>query len=1082
MSLNVILGKSNSGKTEYIMHKIMACENNKKQAILFVPPSARIIAEEEYLKYTEKKALISTIVTSIERFVNRNVNKIQLYKDKTYLKELAKKMMVKKVISENPEIFKVFSKVKDTVGFTDKIIDYVERFEDLQELDDLDKYTETDFLKAKLDEFKSIYLKLEEKLKDRFVQATDEMKEYITCLTESNTNIVNADIFIDNYNNFNEMEYQFIQALLLSGNDVYISLDIDKNKYLSEITDIYDTSYDTLTRLKEICVNSGIAYQVINLEKSKDNTKQDIKFLANNIWDTSKNTYNYKVQNVNLVLTPNMIEEIKYIAENILKGKKEGYSYKDMAVYTNNISMYNIYIKKLFGLYNIPMYINEQDSIIINSLVVYLKTILKIVKCGFTKNIDSVISLIKTGMLDITEQEGYAFENYTLEFGIKGYNLQDAFKFNGEYDLDAVNGVREKIVQLVSKLKTNLNNKSNSKDITEVIYNHLIESRVIQRYEQRLDNIKAIDNNEYNKAKQVLPKIYDIMDNISIAYQEITLSEYIELLDYGFKQVKVDTVPEKVEQVEIIDINKSRGTEKKIGYIIGCYDGGLPSVQVEDNIFTDIELEKLKSVGIDLRQTSNDRNNMQLFNIYQAINKVRDRLVITVPASSNLGTSLRPSSFIQEVKRVLNISLESAENTSYLNMNEAFMKFMSKLKDVDDDTDRQAIEEMYINYILFKHIPKYSEIMSYSRKDNNLEQKTLDNIYDKKINSSISRLEQFKRCPFAYYTKYILNLKERKEYVMSTLDTGSFMHEIIEKISKYIISKNIAWQDIVLDERIKEVVNIKIEELVDKLFEEEYSKYLTSGRYVVFKLKMKKAMKRTIFAIADSFNHSEFRPLGYEIQFEKDSLFAPIQIDLENGKTLFLRGKIDRVDSLDIDGNTYLRIVDYKSSDKNLKLSDVKSGISLQLMTYMCAMLENTEKVGAKNVIPAALSYFTISNKILSIPNYEQNENKIAEKLKKELKLKGIYINDIEILKKLDNNIENSKESYLEISKRTLENKEKALPEEIFIQECKNVKQILKDIGKEIVKGYVKIEPNKNINGVCEYCNYASVCRKNMLN
>ena len=269
---------------------------------------------------------------------------------------------------------------------------------------------------------------------------------------------------------------------------------------------------------------------------------------------------------------------------------------------------------------------------------------------------------------------------------------------------------------------------------------------------------------------------------------------------------------------------------------------------------------------------------------------------------------------------------------------------------------------------------------------------------------------------------------------------------------------------------------------MDKLFEEEYSKYLTSARYVVLKTKMKKAMQRTIFAIADSFNHSEFRPLGYEIEFENGALFAPIEVELDNGKTLLLRGKIDRIDSLNIEDNTYLRIVDYKSSDKNLKLSDIKSGISLQLMTYMCAMLENKEKLASENVIPAALSYFTMSNKILSIPNYESDDNKISEKIKKALKHRGIYIKDVEILKKLDNNMENSKESYLEVSKRTINNVEKVLPENIFIDECKNVRNILKDIGKEIVKGKVKIEPNKNIRGACDYCSYASVCRKNILN
>lgn len=1082
MALNVILGKSNTGKSEYMYKKVMATEESGKQAILFVPPSGRLIAEEEYLKYTGKKAIVSTIITSIERFVNRRIDKTKLYNDRTYLKELAKKMMVRKTIAENPDMFKVFAKVKDTLGFTDKICDYVGKFNELETLEILDKYEEQDFLKTKLNEFKAIYLKLQDTLKNKFVEATDEMKVYIKMLNDSDTDLVKADIFIDNYNNFSNIEYQFITALLLNGSDIYITLDIDKEKYLSGLTDIYNTSYDTLAQLKEICAKGGIKFEIINLTKLKDNTKKDIAFLANNIFDLSRSAYSEKAENVKLQLAANTYEEIKCVAEDILNQTLCGYSYKDMVIYTNNIDMYSIYIQKIMDIYNIPVYINEDGKITSNRLVTYLVELLKIVHVGFTKSIDNVLNLIKTYMFGLTEEQIHIFENYLKEFGVRGYNIQKEFVLNNSYNLEAINEIRNIIVGEINKLKKKLNNKTTSKEITEGIYSYILDENIVSRYEDELQKIKEVDINEYNKGKQVLAKLYEIMDNICLAYDKISISEYIELLDYGIKEVKVETVPAKLNQVEVVDINWSRGTSKKIAYIIGCYDGGLPTVQSEDNIFTDIELEKLKLVGIDLKQTSDERNNMQLFNIYQTINKVRDRLVITVPSSSSSGSSLRPSSLIQEIKAILNIQLETVNNSRTLNMNEDFMKFIAAMAGLDEDVSKQDVEELYARFLIYNDVEKYKAILNYMRRDNNLEEATLEKIYDKKMNCSISRLEQFKRCPFAYYTKYVLNLKEPKEYIMSSLDAGSFMHEVLEKFSKYIVAKNISWHDLVLDEKKREHASIKIDEIVDKIFEEEYSKFLESARYVVLKAKMKKTMKRTIFAIADSFNHSEFRPLGYEIEFEKDALFAPIEVELEDGRTLLLRGKIDRIDSLTIEDNTFLRIVDYKSSEKNLKLSDIKSGISLQLMTYMWAMLENKEKLGTQNIIPAALSYFTISSKILSIPNYEANDAKLMETIKDKLKLRGIYIKDLEILKKLDNNVESAKASYLEVTPKKINNKDKVLPQETFIEECKNVKNILKDIGKEIVKGTVKIQPNKDIQNVCEYCSYASVCRKNILN
>ena len=633
MSLNVILGASNSGKSEYMYRKIMACEESEKQAILFVPPSGRLIAEEEYLKYTNKKVVIDTLITSIERFVNKRVNKNKLYENKTYLKDLAKKMMVKKTIVENPEMFNVFAKSKDTIGFTDKIADYIQKFDTLQNLEILDKYEEQDILKTKLDEFKGIYLKLQEQLQDKFVQATDEMKEYIKTLNESKSNLLNADVFIDNYNNFSNVEYEFIQSLLLSGNDVYITLDIDKKKHLEGITAIYSTPYDTLIKLKEMSANIGIEFNEIVLNGKKENVRKDILHLGNNIFNMSKNVYSDKVDNVKLLLLPNTYEEIKYVASDILRKIKQGYEYKDIAIYTNNIDGYNIFLNKIFGLYNIPIYINEEGKITSNRLIIYILTLLDLVENGYTKSIDNVLNLLKTGMLNIPEDSVYIFENYLLEFGIRGYNLTHKFELDSGYNLDEINDTRECILNEVGKLKQILKDVKTSKGITEAIYNYLVNENIVARYEQGLEQIKQIDVNEYNKAKQVLAKIYEVMDNICLAYNNISLKEYIELLEYGIKEITVDTVPAKLNQVEVVDINRSRGIEKKVAYLIGCYDGGLPTVQSEDNIFTDIELEKLKLVGIELKQTSDERNNMQLFNIYQAINKVRDGLVITVPSS-----------------------------------------------------------------------------------------------------------------------------------------------------------------------------------------------------------------------------------------------------------------------------------------------------------------------------------------------------------------------------------------------------------------------------------------------------------------
>ncbi len=1086
MSLNIILGKSNSGKSEYLMNKIMACGD--KQAILFVPSSMRVTAEQEYLEYTKKKGIVDVTVTSIERFVDRNVNKGELYKSKEFLPDLAKKLLVRKVILENDDLFEIFRKVKNNTNFIDRMCSYIDsaKNQNLCAEDILTKYAEEDFLGKKLNEFGNIYKKVEDELKDRFVSSIDAVEYFIKDIA-TNERIKNMEFFFDGYNNFSKVEFEYIKALLFAGTNVYLTLTIDIEKYLDGTTEIFSTAYETLEYLRNMSKEIGVKVEEINLKDVKENRPKDLAHLAANIFDLSKNEYKNEVENISLVLKENTYNEIEYVAVDILSKVKEGYKFKDFVVYTNNISEYEVNITRVFSMYNIPLYFNMEKSIQSSPLAIYILTALRIITEGLKKDISPVISLAKTGLIEIENVN--EFENYVREFGIAGYMLETKFTHNNKkevnhiYNLDLLNDIREKILNTLTDLKTRIAAASTAKDITYGIYEHLKEMGVIQKYEQELSIVKEESVNEYNKQIQIVSKIYEIMDNIVLAYGKIDVKEYLELLEYGTKEQVTDTIPEKIDQVYVADINKNRGTAKKIGYIIGAYDGGLPIVQNEDNIFSDIELKKLKDNGVDLKQSRIDRNNMQLFNIYQAINKIREKLIVTVPSSGMNGGSLRPSTLIQTIKNILDIKLESVETRTDLSLHSNFMDLITRICNIREDTDKEELEKLYNEFLVYIEDEKYKNILEYARQDKNLAKETLDLIYKDKINSSVSRLEQFKRCPFAYYTNYILSLKENKEYKVTSLDAGSLMHEVLEEFSKYVLSKSIGWQDIVVNEKIKEKCFKELDKITEKIFEESYSKFLTSPRYVALKKKIKNSMRKTIYAIADSFNHSEFRPLGYEIAFEDDALFAPIKVELDDGKALYLRGKIDRVDSANINGMTYLRIVDYKSSKKDVTLNDVKDGIMLQLMSYMWAMLENKEKISKEGkVLPAAVSYFTVSRHLLSLDTYEHDDARISKKLKEALKLRGIYIRDIEILKKLDNEVNNNSESYLALTSKAMTNDTRTLPEDVFVEECNNMRNILKEVSTDMVKGNVSICPNKKVRGVCDYCKFGTVCRKDILN
>lgn len=1091
MPLKLIIGRSNFGKTRVMYEKINALENEGKNCIVFVPDFARIVAEEEYFKYTKKLGMINTKITTLKRYAEQNIDKSKVYTNKEYLPEMSKKYIVKKCILDNDDVFRVFKKVKNTQGFTDKLYKFISVFESENLTKDRLKQviSKDSFLSRKFKEIYEVYELIQSQTKERFVTSLDILDIYTAGLSESKKLEDNTYYFFDYYNNFNGKELEYIKVLLNLGKNVTITLDLDlENKDLS---DIFAVSYDTYRKLIAIAKDVGCSVEEIILYRDKKQRDTMLNHLQQNVFILGTSKFEKADDTVNIKLLKNPYEEIEYIAQDILVKVKTGkYRYNDFKVYYNNPDMYDTCIKRIFVQYGIPVYINSDKKCSNDSLVIFLSCILRQLTIGFAgANLDNIIQILKTSLTPFNMQDIHMFENYVLEFGIKLYNLPKKFEKNNKegvsqsivYDLEKVNEIREYIYNLITVVKENLENTTDTKEMAEILYNFLHEYKVLDKYQAQIEKIKEYDVDEFNKKNQIVKNLYEIMDNISVAFESLSLEEYVELYIYGLESIKLKSIPPFIDQVEIVNIDSTRSMPRKMVYIIGVFENGLPIIANTESVFSDKEIKELEALGLEIEKPTEVRNNMALFNVYKAINSCEEELLFTIPSSRLTGENLRVSPVVWRIKDVIAIEVEGnisgeedVKNT--LCLKNVYEKFVEDLNTSDECTKQNQMN-ISLKYNMLMQDKRYSNVLNYTREKESLSKESVNKLYGKDMYSSISRLERFEACPFNYFANYVLKLKEKKEYKLSVLDLGSIMHKVLEDFSKFLLANNKGFEDVLSDEMTLKMAKKHIDKSIDDVFESMYEKYSTSARYVHLKNKLKNGMLNVIKYISKSFMQSEFRPLGFEVEFDNDKLFAPIEIELSNGTKMYLRGKIDRVDKAKLNETTYLRVVDYKSSGKDLKLSDVKEGVSLQLMTYMAALLENKEKIDDSNqVLPAAVSYFTLNTEMLNLSECV-DESKISEKLIEKMKMKGIYLNDVEVLKKLDNKFATPNYSYIDMNSRRLNNEEKSLTEARFLEECNNMKEILKSIADELVTG--KTTPSKKENS-CKYCNYAGICKKSL--
>lgn len=1106
MSLNCVIGEAIYDKDKYIYSKATDMESQGFSPVIFVPSQARMTAEEAFFNITKKRGMINTSITTLSRYISNTLEKTNI--TKKYITDEEKRIYIKQIINNNRESLTLFNKIIDKPSFVDLIISYIDcikrenlKMEDVDNVDNVG-----DLTKEKIKEIFNIALLVSEKMSEKYIDSLDIL-DIFNEFVDNNREIFNKqEMLFHGYNNFSKKELSIIRSFLKAGANITVSLTLKPELIRSnqEEEGIFEIPLKTYKELNKIARECGVTVNnILDLEKIE--TKEDIEFLTKNIFLHSYSKYNKKSDNVVLRVEKNANYEIETIAQDILQKTRENTDirFKDFAIYTSNFEEYEFCIKRILREYNIEYNFDDASDLRLSNLSVYILMLLKIASDNKI-DITTLFILLKTGLCDISEEDLAYFENYINEFGIKGYMLTKQFTKNNKeqvtygiyYDLNKLNDIRENVVSGLLNIVDEFNMEMDAKTIVEKLYSHLKENNVIDRYILEINTTSSFSLKQGDLKRQVVNAIYELFDNIVMAcgQEKISICTFRELFEFGLKDKKIKTIPMLVDQVEICDINKTKILPKKYVYFIGAYDNGLPLNSEEDVMFSDNELKQLKESNIELKQDSITRTNMALYNVYLSLATVKEKLHISMPASKIAGEPLRMGRMLNEVKRILELEvlgdcIDKEYDINLLKMTNdvVFKKMLENMVNLENEREENIdihnlhfLYNIYTHYIKNNSNEKYKEILEYSRKDNNLSKEVLDKLYGNNITSSVSKLENFQKCPFSYFVNYVLNVKPLKKYSMNVVDLGTLMHDVLEQFSKWLLERSYLWQQIVNDEKVQMLSREKLDSIIEKIFSEKYSKYNDNSRYIFLKASLKKKMFNVIKIIAQSLNQSEFKPLGYEIEFKAGGLYSPIEINLENGKTMFLLGKIDRVDTSCINDKIYVRIVDYKSSKKNLALEDIKEGISLQLMTYMSAIINNSQNIDKeKEVIPAALNYFSLKTNIKKMPEYESDIEKINKEIIKEMKLKGIYLSDVKVLENLDRKYTDSGSSYIDINNRNI--KTKALSEEMFKEECENIKKILKNIGNEIVKGVVSIKPRK-CNGVlpCEYCDYLAVCRKDI--
>ena len=1087
MSLRIIYGKPGSGKSTYCFQEIANLIGKEKKIFIITPEQFSFTAERKLMKSVKSKSAINAEVITLSRMAYRVLAQVG-GNNKNNLSKCGKAMLIYSILTKYKQELKFLGKSDENINLSmTAITEFKKHGITIENLKDEAKKIEDTYLKTKLLDMTLIYEKFEEKICNHYIEETDLLTILASSLKETNL-VKNSIIYIDEFAGFTYQEYQVIKELIRQAKQVNITMCIDNlNINTNPDTDIYYSNKITLSKILNLVEENEFKLEnPVVLDKPYRFKTEELKHLSDNIYNRKSTKYEKNVENIELFLAKNEYSEVEEMAKKISRLVREkGLRYKDISIVTKNIENYSSLVRAIFNQYQIPVFIDEKRDLNQNIIVQYILAVLEILNKNFSN--EAVFGYIKSGFLDVDRDEIFRLENYCAKWGIKQSKWKKAFIYELEeegkrQEIERLNELRKQIINPLLKLQDRIKQEKTATNITKAIYEFLqeqnIEEKIIEKIEE-LEEKNLLDLvSEYKTSYKT---ILDILDGIIVIFKEekMTIDQYSKILKIGLKNSGLGKIPGTQDQVILGDVDRSRSHKVNTVFIIGLNDGSFPSINKDEGFFNDLDREKLKEDGIELAKGTIDKLYEDNFNIYKAFTTAENRIYLSYISSDSDGKSLRPSMLIGKIKKMYPKLQEKSDVISkkYEVVNET-ITYEELIENIAKLKNKEEIEEIWYHvYQYYKlqnewntKLQKDLEGLNYTNLPERIRKENIDKLYGNTLNTSISRLEKYRSCPFSYYLQYGLRLKEKEELKIQSFNTGSFMHETIDEFFEYVKQEDL---------NLAELEEEQIFNIVSKIVEEDLKlgknfTFTATAKYKVLVRRLKKIISKALKYIIETIIHSDFRIEGTEIEFGKKGKYKPIILEIGEGKKVEITGKIDRIDTADSENGKYLRIIDYKSSAKNIDLNEVYAGLQIQLLTYTDAICKE------EDIMPAGIFYFSLLEQMVKAEK-KMTDEEIEEMIRKNFRMKGLIIADVKIIKMNDNTLKSGSSKLvpaaLTASGTINEKWTNGVKSEEFKILQDYIYKTIKDIAREILSGNIDLKPYyKKGKTPCEYCEYKGIC------
>lgn len=1109
--LTFLLGRSHSGKTSRVLARLAALPQTAGPVYLLLPDQSTFEGERRCYRTLGARAFSRIQVTGFSRLASRLVERYYP-QGRPNADPRQKLLLMQLALEEAAPLLEVYSTPASRSRLATQLLQTVEQLQsagmDAAALEAFAQPLPQGTARAKLLDTARVYAGYQGLLGQRFSDPLEDLPRAAR-LVEERRLFEGGEFYLDGFDFLSQDKLLLLEQMLLQGSRVTVTLTMDPRDPRGE--DLFCLSHTLFGQLRALARRLGVKVAAPEiLDPPPGRYPPALEALEQRVFALNPPAFEENAQEIELLKAPNRQEEARAAAARIRELARQGYRYREMAVVMGS-EVYRPLLQTALEQYEVPYYLDDPVSPLDAPLFRLVEHCFALAGGSFSPLRGA--ALLKCGLTPFDESRVGELENYIYLWDLG----EDAFFAPFTLSVYGLDGPRGELQRREESLRlTRLEEmrrflleglmpfrrlgECSAREMTQGLFDLLDRLKVRQTTQQYLrlleeDTLQPAQSlaaaSQYRRMWELLGQLCTDLAGI-LGERKVSFSRYWQLLELLAQQSGLETVPQSLDCVNLGQSGKLHLEQVKVLLIVGAEEGVFPQTPAGCPLLGEEEEELLAQYRLPIARDRLRRIREGRFYAYQTLTGGEERLWISCPEGELKGDSVAPSPLLEELGGLFphccREDLSRRDPARLCQSKEAGFALLAAAQKPDRFT--KTLEDY------FSPFPQYAQMMERLRQGRTAARQKLDaglveGLYGAQPMLSPSRVEDFYRCPFQFFCKQGLKLLPRRQVRYDYLSRGSLVHEILCRVLSRLESR---------EDLTPEKLSALSQECVRLYLEQHLPKgSLDNARLRAQLARAGEGVTELLLQLARQISHSQFFPAAFEYAIGQGENAPALTVTSPGGHQVTLHGIVDRIDRYrDGQGVEYFRIVDYKTGGKDLKLSDVLEGLSLQMMIYYICLSRQGRGQGAGMLYQPAGQVK---------PHLDRNATprRWEEEKEKAYRMKGLVLNQRSVVLAMDDTLSGLTIPLRPLAKGCVKEKGVSIPQPdlLFDEKGKAVAELFDKSGQEsLIDAYqLSLVTNRVLQKIqemadrlfageiapqpveqkgtkaCDRCGYATLCR-----